>query len=431
MLLWVEKYRPHSLKDIAGNPRAVAKLSHWLKSYREGDAKKKALLLYGPPGSGKTSAAYALARELGLDLVETNASDVRTKDKVKRIIGHAAGLASLDPEIKGKLILVDEVDGIHGRSDFGGLQAVKTIIKSTKHPVIFLANDPWGLPSDFRSLCELLEFRGLDRRTMLKVLKKIALEEGVKADEKALNIIVTNANGDMRSALNDLQSLGEGGSITLQDMSSLFMRDSELTIFKALAQIFKTESCDRAREAARESEEDPETLLNWIVENVPLEYEDPEDLARAYQYISRADVFLGRIRKRQDWRLLSYASDMMSCGVALSKKRRYSKFVKYRYPQLFALLARSRARRNLIGGIARKMSQGLHVSTKVAANEFIPLFMHLFRDKGTAAGITSHLGLKDDEIEFFNPKEVKKIMEMSKNITADRITPKTLQTRLF
>jgi replication factor C large subunit len=431
MLLWVEKYRPESLSDLVGNPRTIGRLGEWVREFKEGNAKKKALLLYGPPGSGKTSAGYALSRELGYDLVETNASDVRTRDKVERVVGFAASLASLDPKSEGKIILVDEVDGIHGRSDYGGVGAVKNIIKVAKEPVILLANDPWGLPADFRAQCELLEFKRIDRRAVLKVLKKIAKEESVEADEKALSIISSNANGDLRSAINDLQSLGQGGRIGVSDLSSLFMRDSDLSVFKALAQIFKTDSCDRAREAMFESDEDPETLFNWIAENVPLEYEDPADLAQAYHYLSRADIFLGRIKKRQDWRLLGYASDLMSCGVAVSKKRRYNKFVRYKYPQRFAMLARTRARRNLIADIASKISKKCHVSTKVAAKEFLPMLQNLFKDVGRAASLSSYFGFDQKDIEFFEPDSAKKIHEIAEKISAERITPKTHQTSLF
>jgi replication factor C large subunit len=209
------------------------------------------------------------------------------------------------------------------------------------------------------------------------------------------------------------------------------MRDSQLGIFKALAQIFKTNSCDRAREAVREVEEDPETLLNWLVENVPLEYEDSGDLARAYSSLSRADVFLGRIRRRQDWRLLGYTSDLMSCGVALSKKRRYGKFVRYQYPKVFAMLARTRARRNQVASIAKKISEKCHVSSKVAAREFIPTLKHLFKEIGSGAGLSSYFYFDQSDIEFFNPDNAKKIHEISQKILSDRVTVKTSQTSLF
>ncbi len=390
MLLWVEKYRPTRLSEIVGNPKTVARLSEWVGEFETGSAKKRALLLHGPPGSGKTSAAYALSEELGYELIETNASDVRTKDRVRRIVGAASKLGSVDPEKKGKIVLVDEVDGIHGRSDFGGLSAVKEIIRDTKEPVLLLANDPWSLPADFRAQCELLAFK-----------------------------------------INDLQSLGMGGSIDLGDASSIYMRDSELTIFKALAQIFKTSSCSRAREAVFESEEDPETFLHWIAENAPLEYEDPEDLGRAFDRLSRADIFLGRIRRRQDWRLLGYVSDLMSCGVATSKTREYHKFIRYQYPGIFAALARTRAQRNLVGSIAAKISKKCHVSTKVASMEFVPMLKGLFKDLNSASRLSAYFGFETKDIEFFDSENARKINELAQKVRGDMIKARTMQTSLI
>ncbi len=431
MLLWVEKYRPKRLADLVGNPRTIKRLSEWVSEFEAGTAKKKALILYGPPGSGKTSAAHALTAELGYDIIETNASDVRTKDRVKKVVGTASSMGSLDPVKKGKLLLVDEVDGIHGKSDYGGLSAVKEIIKKTNEPILLLANNPWSLPPDFRALCELLEFKRIDRRSILKALKEIGVKEGIKTDEKTLSIIAMNANGDLRAAVNDFQALGIGGTITVLDAQSLFMRDSELTIFKALAQIFKTSNCDRAREAVFESDEDPETLLQWVGENLPQEYEDPGDLARAFNYLSRADVFLGRIKRRQDWRLLGYTSDLLSCGVAVSKRRDYNKFVRYQYPGIFALLARTRAKRNLMGDIAGKISRKCHVSSKVAAKEFVPMLERLFRDVHRAARLASYFGFDTKDIEYFDEENAKKIHETAEKLTEEKIKAKTIQMSLY
>ncbi|RMF90437.1 MAG: replication factor C large subunit [Methanobacteriota archaeon] len=431
MRLWVEKYRPQRLDQIAGNATSVKRLQAWVEEFRRGEAEKKALLLHGPPGSGKTSAAYALARELGYDIVETNASDIRTKTNIERVVGTASKMGGLDPGQKGRILLVDEVDGIHGRSDFGGLAAIKNIIRKTREPIVLLANDPWALPADFRGLCEALQFKRLDRRLVLRVLKEISAKEGIAADEKALATIATNANGDLRAAINDLQSLGQGGRIGVEDSASLFMRDSEEGIFKVLSRIFKTESCARAREAVYDLDEDPETILHWLAENLPREYEDPSDLARGFDSLSRADLFLGRIKKRQSWRLLGYASDLMTCGVSLSKRRRYHRFTRYQYPAFFAMLARTRAKRDLTAAVSAKISRRCHVSTKVAAQEFIPLVRALFRDPVRAARLSSYFGFEQREIELFDPDRAKEIYGEAQKITAERITTRGVQTALF
>ncbi|MEE9474209.1 MAG: AAA family ATPase [Candidatus Hydrothermarchaeaceae archaeon] len=213
-MTWVEKYRPASLKNVAGNPKAIQKVVSWMEEWRDGVPEKKAVLLYGPPGTGKTSAAYALASDMDYDLIELNASDTRTQGIVNRIVGSASTSGTLGP-VEGKVIVLDEVDGIHGKSDYGGLSALKKWIKASHQPLVLIANDPWSLPKEFRSLCEMVEFRRIDQRTVLRLLKDICTKEGIETQEQVLKIIATNSGGDLRSAINDLQSLagGKGSSL--------------------------------------------------------------------------------------------------------------------------------------------------------------------------------------------------------------------------
>jgi len=424
--MWSEELRPQKIHDIVGNPKAVNAVMEWIEGWEKGKANKKAILLHGPPGTGKTSCAYSLANELNFDRIELNASDKRTKDVINRIIGSASSSGTLDIEKERKIIIVDEIDGIHGKKDYGGLNAIKSAIKKTRQPITLIANDPWSIPPDFRSLCLMVEFKKINQRTILKTLKSICRRKGVEADERALKIIAINANGDLRSAINDLQALSEGNpELKLQDIELLSLRDSETKIFNTLAQILKTNSCQRAREAMWETNEQPDTMLNWIVENVPIEYTDPEDLARAFNYISRADIFMGRINRRQSWGLLSYATDLMSAGVAIAKKRKYPGFNRYHYPSTFALMARTRKERNLNNDISQKISNICHVSRKVARSEFLfMLNIILNKDPHMGARISSELELGLEEIESFvdDEKQAKHIYNTAEDIRKERLT---------
>ena len=82
---WTEKYRPKDLKGVIGNPSAVNALRGWAESWEKGIPEKRAVVLMGTPGVGKTTSAEALAREMGWDIVEMNASDQRTGKDIEQI----------------------------------------------------------------------------------------------------------------------------------------------------------------------------------------------------------------------------------------------------------------------------------------------------------------------------------------------------------
>jgi len=425
----VEKYRPEKLEDIAGNPKAVRLLVDWMEKWKEGRHKKKSVLLHGPAGVGKTSAAYALARELNSDYIELNASDFRTRDVINRVVGSASKSGLLD-DYSGRIIIVDEVDGIHGKADYGGLSALMKLIQATSHPIVMIANDPYRLSKEFRALTEMVEFRKIKERTVQHVLKEVAGEEGIKASDKVLKVIAANSGGDLRAALNDFQAVSQGREeVNLSDVEILYMRDSEINIFNVLARILKTDSIDRAREALRESQEDPETVFKWLVENVPLEYKEGDDLARAMNYLSRADVFLGRVRRRQDWTLMKYSLDLMSAGVASAKKKKYKGFTRYSYPQTFVLMARTKKSRKENLNLARKIqgkegyTNRVHSSVREIRQNFLPMvevIMENNREMG--ARLASELELDEEDLKTLVREEKgKKIFQLSQEITRERL----------
>ena len=228
--VWTIKHKPKTLAEVVGNKEAKRKLLEWIKSWEKGVPNKRAAFLYGPPGIGKTVTVEALANDLNMELVEKNASDYRTENAIKRF----AGLASQYGTLFGRkrLILLDELDGISGQEDRGGLAAITNIVKTAMCPIILIANDPYDPRfSTLRSLCLMIEFKKPSAREIVPLLRRICLKEGIEAEEAALKFIAQRAQGDVRSAINDLQALAQGKKrLTYDDVAWLAYRLSLIHI---------------------------------------------------------------------------------------------------------------------------------------------------------------------------------------------------------
>jgi len=169
---WCEKYRVHGLADIKGQDLAVDKIKMFLKTF----PKKRAIILHGPPGVGKTSLAYAVAGEMGAEILELNASDFRNKEKIGEIVGPASRQASLFG--KGKIILIDEVDGISAMKDRGGLVELLGLLAKSAFPIIITANDIWNKKfSMLRKKAEIVAMKEIDYTVVLKILMDVCEKE--------------------------------------------------------------------------------------------------------------------------------------------------------------------------------------------------------------------------------------------------------------
>ncbi|HIP56585.1 MAG TPA: replication factor C large subunit [Ignisphaera aggregans] len=403
-LPWIIKYRPKRIAEVVNQEDAKAKFVEWLKKWP--NVSKRAVLLYGPPGCGKTSLVEAAAHEFGYELVEMNASDFRRKSDIERVAKRAASAHSLFGA-KKKIVLLDEVDGIAGREDAGGLEAILQLIKTAGAPIVMTANDPWDTRlKPLRDVSEMIQFRRLSKHDVMKVLRRICENEGLVCEEQALEYIAERSEGDLRAAINDLQAIGEGfGKVTL-DLARAMLRprDREHDPFETLRNLFSARYAWQAKMALTQSQLDYEQAKLWLLENIANQYSDPEDLARAYDALSKADVYLGRIIKSNDWDLLAYAIDMMTAGVAMAAqnnpKDKY-RWVKYSFPQKLLLLSKTKEVRAIRDDIARVIASHLHTSTAIVKSEVIP-FLHVIftTNPRYAAKLAIGLGLSEKMIEL-------------------------------
>ncbi|MBW2993559.1 replication factor C large subunit [Candidatus Woesearchaeota archaeon] len=393
---FIQKHIPRKTADILGQDSTIPVLRRYISEYKS--QKKKSILIYGPAGCGKTSSAYALAREAGYEIIEMNASDARNKNQINEIMGAASKQMSLFA--KGKVILVEEVDGIAGRSDYGGISALTKLIKESSFPVIITANNPFDKKfTPLRNISEMCQFKNLETEDIYKILKNITKKEGIKHNDEDLKSVARRSGGDARAAINDLQMLSTENELKKNSLDELSQRDKIESMFSALIKIFKTTDADIAVKAFENVNEGLDQCLLWIDENLPKEYTNPEDLAEAYDKLSKVDVLYGRIRRRQHWRFLSHINTLLTAGIACSKKEKSKAFVKYKPTGRILKLWWAKQKNAKKKAIALKIAQHTHTSSKESLKSTLPYIKTIF-EQNKGGSIAEQCDLNSDEIEW-------------------------------
>ena len=417
-LKWTEKYRPSSLSQVLGNGKAVEELRAWAASWESGRPITGAAILYGPAGTGKTSAALALAAERDWDYIEMNASDARTAGMIQRIAGPAS--KSLTFSGRRRLVILDEADNLHGTADRGGAAAMLRLVRETGQPVLLIANEYYEIEKPLRDAAKGIQFRSLRATTVAQALREICRVEGVECDSDALMLIAERAGGDMRSAINDLQAAAEGESEVRAEDVATAERDVKSSIFKVLEVIFKGNKSVEALQASYDLDESPEDLINWVDENLPLAYAGG-DLWRGYESLARADVFLGRVRVRQNYGLWRYAGFLMTGGVQAARAATRHGYVAFRPPSLWRRMGQTRKARGIRDSAAKKIGARCHVSASFARAELMGFVGLLLSDKKRAAPLAAELELVAEEIALLmgsspGTKKVQSIFEEAQRI---------------
>jgi replication factor C large subunit len=340
---WTEKYRPSTLSEVRGNDKARDAFADWARSW---DGHREAVVLHGSPGVGKTSAAHALANDMGWETVELNASDQRTADVIERFAGRAARNATLGGSAAGggaaggdtasrQLVILDEADNIHGNYDRGGASAITKLVKESGQPIVLIANDYYDMARGLRNATQEIEFRDVSARSIVPVLRDVCRKEGIEFESDALQRIAERNRGDLRGAVNDLQAATEGrDSIAVEDVVT-GDRDKALGLFPFLDAVLKEESAQEALQSAYAVDETPDDLTKWIENNV-LDVYDPGEALRAYDFLANADVWLGRVRATQNYTYWRYATDNAAAGVAAARDGGKGGWTRYGRPQFWS-----------------------------------------------------------------------------------------------
>uniref|UniRef100_A0A8C8RXB8 Replication factor C subunit 1 n=1 Tax=Pelusios castaneus TaxID=367368 RepID=A0A8C8RXB8_9SAUR len=349
VLLWVDKYKPTSLKTIIGqqgDQSCANKLLRWLQNWHKNPSEDKhaksskpggrddgthfkAALLSGPPGVGKTTTAALVCEELGYSYVELNASDTRSRNSLKDVVAESLNNTSMKDFCSGTassvsmkhVLVMDEVDGMAGNEDRGGIQELIGLIKHTKIPIICMCNDR-NHPK-IRSLvhyCFDLRFQRPRLEQIKGAMMSIAYKEGLKIPPPAMNEIILAANQDIRQVLNNLSMwCTKNKSLTYDEAkmdASKAKKDIKLGPFDVVRKVFAA-----GEETAHMSLIDKSDLFFHDYSLAPLFVQEnyvhvkPAAaggnmekhlmlLSRAADSISDGDLVDRQIRSKQNWNLL-------------------------------------------------------------------------------------------------------------------------------
>lgn len=307
-LMWVEKHRPANPAQMVGNEDSRIGFMKWLKAWT---SKSKPALLLGPPGTGKTTVVHAVAKMLGYRLFELNASDSRTKERLEKILGPLTTTTNLFGE--KTLIFLDEVDGLYGRQDYGGLDYVLGLIGEGVGPLVMAAND--AEDDKIRKLagrCTTYRFKPVAPRLIEVYLRSLLDRESGSVPQQVLEDIASKSMGDVRSAVNDLQSAVELPSAVAPPS---YGRNRVLSGREAVDALSRAGSVEEAVGVLRSWDAQPQEKLRTLFTSVLGSKLEAEALSRALEALAKADGLLGEIVGTQNWKLLRYFDTILASGL--------------------------------------------------------------------------------------------------------------------
>jgi replication factor C large subunit len=381
-MMWSEKHRPKTVQEMIGNEDARLAALKWLGGWVSGS---KPLLLIGPPGSGKTTLVHAIARQFDYHLVEMNASDTRNRDSLQAMLTPA--LQNTANLFGQKIMLfLDEVDGISGREDSGGLDTLVDLMKEPTVPVIMAANAKSTKIKDLAKACKAVEFSPVPPRLLMLFLDHVLQSEGVKLGPGDRIFLVNNSRGDIRSMLNSAQSRAAGyATVSNRDMVDIDIADAINSYFGAGSLEQATQfisSADASYPDPRygaSTEERRKDMLAALFSSIVSSHMDHDDLASLLDVLSKADMMVGRANARREWRLLKYVNRIIASGLYEKSRQKGIKYSQYAmpWPVMGPIFARSQSTRKILGELA----PALHTSRSSAGSFALPYLVRLMIDE--------------------------------------------------
>lgn len=258
----IKKYEPKTLDDLQLREDIIDKVISFANSWLQGfpNMSRPAILLYGKPGIGKTLTTRCLANDCDWNIIELNASSVRTKDQLKNL----SKIPSYDIFGRRILLFLDEADS----TSVGGEAILKKIIMGMKFPVILAANDLYKVPKALRDVSETVQMTRPSVNLLKQYILKIKKSENLNISEEIVNS--ASESQDFRQAFQIIES-----NIILKQ------KDKKMSLQDCTRNLFNNEPA---------TFEDTKSLIYYIDENAPKAY-DMLDIYEVFEILANVDKY--------------------------------------------------------------------------------------------------------------------------------------------
>jgi replication factor C large subunit len=375
----VDKYRPKSIIEMVGNEDSRLAVLRWLTNWQQGS---KPMLIIGPPGVGKTTLVKALANDLAYEVIELNASDERTKDRLESIIKPL--FTNTNIYSRKVLLFLDEVDGIHGNYDKGGFNALLNLLNSATIPVIMAANDDSNENmKELKKVCNVVRFKRIPPRLLMLYLEHVLKQEGIDVSIGDRVRVVSESYGDIRTMLNKAQAV-------IDEVYSATPKSYAIPIEEAMSRFFSASNISDAIDALRRSEgfySDPRFYhdsedrrldkLHAIYTSIVNSNKDIDSMAKMLDALSYADILVSIINSKRRWDMLRYLDALIAGSIFYA-----SRGIAYaQYDMPYNLSSKIFNEGKVIRDIAEGLAKVLHESLHNIKAYYIPYLMLILSNK--------------------------------------------------
>jgi replication factor C large subunit len=375
-MMWVESSRPRTVEELIGNEEARLAIIKWLAEWVIGS---KPLLLLGPPGVGKTTVVQALSFQFDYDLIEMNASDTRNREiLLNRIIPAFKNTSLLE---KKMLLFLDEVDGISGRQDIGGIEYLVSVLKAPTIPVIMAANSRDTKIRDLAKISKVIEFEPIHPRLLLLYINHILKKHNVTLSPEDKFSIVRSSNGDVRALLNNAQSISAGYDAYKEDSFDVDIKSAVNLFFSCLSAeeakkiLSRTDAVYIDPRFGISSDERRRDIVNALFSSILSSRIDISILAIMLDILSKIDVLVGKMGTNRQWSLLKYFDTLIAYGLFYISRNKAIKYSQYNmaWPLMGPILARGQSLKKLAGDLA----QAAHTSKSTFSTLYLPYLIQV------------------------------------------------------